>query len=135
MTPRSATNITATPSDVYISFPSCSWSSAEAAASEPLHTVGMASRASGSNHLNCGVDRVDPLKLDAGCGCCKAPVGLGVFGISPAQPGRHLLLQSLRVGDAPVEALRTQNSQLRPRLPFETLDQAARLGGWKCFVE
>src|ERR1700750_706238 len=79
---------------------------------------------SGSNHLNCGVDRVDPLKLDAGCGCCKAPVGLGVFGISPAQPGCHLLLQSLRVGDAPVEALRTQNSQLRLR----HVEPAAMLG-------
>ena len=54
--------------------------------------------------------------------------------------------EGVAFGDAPVEALGGQNGQLRLRhvepaamlgriVPFETLDQAARLGGWKRFVE
>jgi hypothetical protein len=69
----------------------------------------------------------------------------GVVCVAPVQPSFHFLLQSLPVGDAPVEALGDEDSQLgfghvQPAavlgrvMPFETLDQAARLGGWECFV-
>src|SRR6516225_6172206 len=99
--------------------------------------------ASGLNQLKCGVD---PLELDASGICCKAPIRLGLTAIASAQPSLDLPFQSLSVFDASVEALGDQNRQLgfghvQPAsmfgrvVPFETLNQAACLGGRKRFIE
>ena len=52
---------------------------------------------SGLNHLKY---RVQAFQLDAGVGGCKAPVGLGVVGVSALGPGRDLARQGLPVRQA-----------------------------------
>jgi hypothetical protein len=62
-----------------------------------------------ANLLKCGVE---PFELDTGGSGCEAPVCVGVVRVAPVQPSFHFLLQSLPVGDAPVEALGDEDSQL-----------------------
>src|SRR5262249_13323775 len=90
--------------------------------------------------------RVEPFQLDTGVGRREVPVGLGIVGIATCLPGIDFTREHLGIRDAPVEALAGEDGQLgfgevQPAtvlgrvMPFEPLDQAARLGRLENLVE
>ncbi len=86
------------------------------------------------------------LELDA-CGVgCEVPVCLGVAAVAVTRPGSDLFGEGLLIGDASIQALRSQDGQLgfgeiEPRavrgrvMPLEPLDQSAGFLWRKCFVK
>src|SRR5262245_207707 len=100
----------------------------------------LSQRASGLNQLKCWVEA---LKLDAGIGCCKAPVSFDIVSVAVAEPSADLALEAAPVRDTPIETLIGQDSKLglghvepaavRGRVvPFEALDEAPCLQRRKC---
>src|SRR5262245_5898060 len=85
-------------------------------------------------------------KLDAGIGCCKAPVSFDIVSVAVAEPSADLALEAAPVRDTPIETLIGQDSKLglghvEPAavlgrvVPFEALDEAPCLQRRKCLVE
>ena len=86
------------------------------------------------------------LEFDAGVIGDEAPVGLGVVPVAVFDPGIDLASEGVIVGDAPIEALASQDGefgfrQIKPgpmlgrEDPLEAVDQAARLSGGEGLVE
>ena len=74
------------------------------------------------------------------------PAGLGVVLVAVVLPCIDFVSEDLLVGDAAIQTLRREHAEfgfghIEPTavlgrvVPFETLGEPARLGGWKGFVE
>src|SRR5260370_30440452 len=90
--------------------------------------------------------RVASLQLDAGVGGFELPVGLGVVLIAVVLPCGDFVGEDLLVGDAAIQTLRRDNAEfgfghveptavLGGVMPFEALDEPARLGRGKGLLE
>src|SRR5271169_172905 len=90
--------------------------------------------------------RVQSLQLDAGVGGCELPVGFGVVLVAMVLPCGDFVGEDLLVGDAAIQTLRREHAEfgfghveptavLGRVVPFEALDEPARLSGGEGFVE
>ena len=90
--------------------------------------------------------RVQPLQLHAGVSGGELPIGFDMFLVAGILPGGDFLGQGLLVGDTSIETLARQHAEfglghVQPTavfgcvVPFEPLDEAARLGRGEGFVE
>ena len=90
--------------------------------------------------------RVQALQFHAGVSGGELPIGFDVLFVAAVLPGGDFLGQGLLVRDTSIETLTRQHAELglghvQPTavfgriVPFEPLDEAARLGGGESLVE
>src|SRR5215471_20163035 len=86
--------------------------------------------------------RVQSVQLNASVGGFELPVGLGVVLVAVVLPCIDFVSEDLLVGDAAIQTLRREHAEfgfghIEPTavlgrvVPFEPLDEPARLGGGK----
>ena len=90
--------------------------------------------------------RIEAFQLDAGIRGCELPIGLGLVFVAAVLPGGNLLGQRFLIGNAAIQALRRQDTQLGFRhiqpaavlgrvVPFEALHEPPGFGRRECLVK